>query len=506
LCRSSRPAPLCKVTSADTHMPQTITSTRESPLTLPTSARNATTSLSAATLARLIRGKHLSPVEVIDAYLMQIERFNPAINAFSHIDAEGARAAARESEAMLMRGDAPGLLHGVPLTIKSCIDVKGFPCEAGSRLRSGYVAAQDATLVKRLRNAGAIIIGNTSIPEALVAYHTENKLQGRTCNPWDLTRTAGGSSGGEAAAIACGMSAGGIGSDGGGSIRVPASFCGIAGLKPTPGTIPGTGHYLPCAGPFSLIGVVGPMARTVEDLQLLLEITSGYDAGDPVSFPGAPSVRDRLSAECRADKPRIGFYEDDGYSPPAPEVRAAVKAAASTLAGYGFEVEPFRPDGLDRVRELWFTIFVEAIATVLKPMTLNREDEISDNTREFLALAAEQPPLTGERLLHTLLERDARRAEVLAQMERFPILLAPVCATSAFLHEDAGWGPAHSADYVRTMSYSQHYNLLGNPAATVRVGETSEGLPIGVQIVGRPYKEDEVLAVAGTLEKLTKSI
>jgi Asp-tRNA(Asn)/Glu-tRNA(Gln) amidotransferase A subunit family amidase len=139
---------------------------------------------------------------------------------------------------------------------------------------------------------------------------------------------------------------------------------------------------------------------------------------------------------------------------------------------------------------------------VLKPMTLNREDEISNNTKEFLALAEEQPPLTGERLLHTLLGGDARRAEVFAQMERFPILLAPVCATPAFLHQDAGWGPAHAADYVRTMSYSQHYNLLGNPAATVPVGKTPEGLPIGVQIIGRPYKEDEVLKVAGVLEKL----
>jgi len=485
-------------------MPPTITQIPESPRDRPgppfsAVTSNTVTSLSAAVLARLIRRKQLSPVEVTDAYLTQIERFNPAINAFSYVDAERARDAALEAEAAQMRGDLLGPLHGVPLTIKSCIDVKDFPCEAGSRLRAGYRAAQDAPLVARLRNAGAIILGNTSTPEALVAYHTENELQGRTCNPWDLRRTAGGSSGGEAAAIAGGMSAGGIGSDGGGSIRVPASFCGIAGLKPTPGRIPGTGHYPACAGPFSLIGVVGPMARTVEDLQLLLDATSGYDAGDPVSFPNASAIRD----ERCADRLRIGFYEDDGYSSPTPEVRAAVRAAANALAAYGFEVEPFRPEGLGRVRELWFTIFVEAIAMVLKPMTLNREDDISDNTREFLALAAEQPPLTGERLLHTLLERDARRADVLAQMERFPILLAPVCATPAFLHEDAGWGPTHAADYVRTMSYSQHYNLLGNPAATVPVAKTAEGLPIGIQIIGRPYKEDEVLAVAGILEALT---
>jgi Asp-tRNA(Asn)/Glu-tRNA(Gln) amidotransferase A subunit family amidase len=480
------------------HMPETITTTPESPLTQPTSSSHAITSLSAATLARLIRGKQLSPVEVIEAYLMQIERFNPAINAFSHVDAEGARAAALEAETTLMRGDVSGPLHGVPLTIKSCIDVRGFPCEAGSKLRVGYIAEQDAALVARLREAGAIIIGNTSTPEALVAYHTENALQGRTCNPWDLTRTAGGSSGGEAAAIACGMSGGGIGSDGGGSIRVPASFCGIAGLKPTPGTIPGIGHYPPCAGPFSLIGVVGPMARTVEDLQLLLEITSGYDPGDPTSLPTGPSIQPDRSKK----KLRIGFYQDDGYNSPMPEVRDAVQTAANVLSENGFEVEPFRPEGLGRVRELWFTIFVEAIAMVLKQMIYRREDEINNNTKEFLALAAEQPPLTGERLLYTLLERDAWRSQIFAQMEQFPILLAPVCSTPAFLHQDGGWGPAHAADYVRTMSYSQHYNLLGNPAATVPVTKTVEGLPIGVQVIGRPYKEEEVLAVAGILEHL----
>jgi amidase len=476
-------------------MPQTIAQIPESP---PTGAMSsdAVPSLSATTLARLVRRKQLSPVEVIDAYLARIEQFNPAINAFSHVDADGARAAAIEAEVAQMRGNRMGPLHGVPLTIKSCIDVKDFPCEAGSRLRSGYRAAHDAPLVARLRNAGAIILGNTSTPEALVAYHTENELQGRTCNPCDVTRSAGGSSGGEAAAIACGMSAGGIGSDGGGSIRVPASFCGIAGLKPTSGTIPGTGHYPPCAGPFSLIGVLGPMARTVEDLQLLLEITRGYDPGDPTSLPGGPSIQKDRSTR----KLRIGFYEDDGYNSPMPEVRAAVQTAADVLSKNGFEVEPFRPEGLGRVRELWFTIFVEATAMVLKKMIYGRDDEISNNTKEFLALAAEQPPLTGERLLYTLLERDAWRSQIFAQMEQFPILLAPVCSIPAFLHKDAGWGPAYAADYVRTMSYSQHYNLLGNPAATVPLTKTVEGLPIGVQVIGRPYKEEEVLAVAAILE------
>lgn len=455
------------------------------------------TCMSASELARLIRQKQLSPVEVMETYLLQIERLNPAINAFAFVNGERAIAEARQAEVSLMRGELSRPLLGVPITMKSCIDVRGFPCEAGSRLRTGYVAAQDATLVARLKNAGAIVIGSTTTPEALVAYHTESDLHGHTCNPWDLAHTAGGSSGGEAAAIASGMSAAGFGSDGGGSIRVPASFCGICGLKPTPGRIPATGHYPPCGGPFSLIGVVGPMARSVEDLQLLFNVTSGYDPGDPVSSPiSVPALNSDWKKSLH-----IGFYEDDGYNTPTLQIRTAVRAAAQILADNGFEVGPFRPDGLGRARELWFTIFVEAIAMVLEPAVRGRETQINNNTKEFLAFAAEQPQLTGERLLNTLLERDALRSHVAAQMEQFPILLAPVCSIPGFRHEDAGWGPRHAADYARTMSYSQHYNLLGNPAAAVPIAQTNEGLPIGIQVIGRPYKEEEVLAVAGVLDR-----
>jgi len=455
------------------------------------------TKFSAAEMARLIRRKQLSPVEVVEAHLERIERLNPKINAFACLNIEQARVEARRAETVLMQGVQSKPLLGVPVSIKSCIDVKGLRCEAGSHLRDGYVAAEDATLVARLKQAGAIVLGNTSTPEVLMAYHTENELQGRTNNPWDLARTPGGSSGGEAAAIAACMSAAGIGSDGGGSIRVPAHFSGICGLKPTPGQIPATGHYPPCGGPFSLIGVVGPMARTVEDLQLLFEVTAGYDPGDPASVPVALELADQL----QANKLRIGFYEDDGYSPPTPETRAAVHAAAGALKEAGFTVEPFRPEGLDRARELWFVIFVEASALVLNPMVKGRENEISSNTKEFLALTALQPPLSGDRLLHTLIERDQVRFRVLTQMEKFPILLAPVCSIPAFRHEDAGWGTSHAADYLRTMTYCQHYNLLGNPAAVVPVGKSPEGLPIGVQIIGRPYKESEVLAVAAVLDK-----
>src|SRR2546429_2812013 len=248
--------------------------------------------LSAREIAAQIRCKEVSPVEVTRAHLERIERLNPELNAFVDCQPEAVLAQARAAEKAILRGDELGPLHGVPLSIKSAIDVAGHRCEAGTRLRAGHIAAQDAPLVARLRAAGAVILGVTNTPELLMAWETDNLLYGRTNNPWDLSRTSGGSSGGESAAIASGCSAGGVGSDGGGSIRVPAHFTGICGLKPTPGRIPATGHYPKAGGPFALIGVVGPMARTIEDLRTLFEVMAGWDEceirdGDPCSAPGS---------------------------------------------------------------------------------------------------------------------------------------------------------------------------------------------------------------------------
>src|ERR1041385_1768905 len=202
--------------------------------------------LSAARMAEQIRSQQLSPVELVEAHLSQIERLNPKLNAFVQVDAEGARRQAKMAESAV-KGKQLGPLHGVPISIKSSIGIAGMRCEAGSKLYAGVVATQDAPLVARLRNAGAIVLGTTNTPEFLMAWETDNLLYGRTNNPWEFAHTAGGSSGGEAAAVASGCSAGGVGSDGGGSIRVPAHFSGICGFKPTPGRIPASGHFPPAA-------------------------------------------------------------------------------------------------------------------------------------------------------------------------------------------------------------------------------------------------------------------
>src|SRR6202140_5108035 len=260
-----------------------------------------------AEVVRKIRTREISPREVIDAHLERIEKLQPKLNAFVHVDSEGARRQALAAEAWALRGDPRGALHGVVLSIKSCIDVAGWPCPAGSRLRADYVAGEDAVLVSRLRAAGAILVGNTNVPEFLMAYETDNALSGKTSNPWKLSQSAGGSSGGEAAAIASGCSMGGVGSDGGGSIRVPAHFCEISGLKPTPGRIPSTGHFPRGAGAFAWLGVVGPMARTVADVRALFDVMKGPDADDALSSP----IQTRSFGERELRGMRVGILESE---------------------------------------------------------------------------------------------------------------------------------------------------------------------------------------------------
>jgi Asp-tRNA(Asn)/Glu-tRNA(Gln) amidotransferase A subunit family amidase len=456
------------------------------------------TFLSATGIAAAIRSKEVSPLEVARAHLAGIERLNPRLNAFVDYQPEVVLAQARAAEAAMMRGEEVGPLHGVPLSIKSAIDVAGHRCEAGSRLREGYVAAADAPLVARLRAAGAVILGVTNTPELLMAWESDNLLYGRTNNPWDLTRAAGGSSGGEAAAIAVGLSAGGVGSDGGGSIRVPAHFCGICGLKPTPGRIPSTGHYPKAGGPFALIGVVGPMARTVEDLRTLFTVMAGWDEGDPSAAP--VEVRPLEGAVMRTIN--MGFFEDDSRTPVTRETRAAVQRAASLFSGRGLHVEPFRPDGLEEARQLWWEFFGRAGGMILEPMLRGRESEVSPILREFVDWTRDGAAHTGETLLKAWLERDALREKILVQMRKYPVLLCPTAAIPAFHHGEREWQvDGKTVKYLDAWSYCEWWNLLGFPAVVIPMGYSEQGLPIGVQIVGRPWEEDVVLAVAAKLDR-----
>ncbi len=459
--------------------------------------------LSAREIAAQIRRKEVSPVEVARTHLDRIERLNPKLNAFVDYRPEVVLVQARDAEKAILRGDELGPLHGVPVSIKSSIDVAGHRCEAGTRLRAGYIAAEDAPLVARLRAAGAVILGVTNAPELLMAWETDNLLYGRTNNPWDLTRTAGGSSGGEAAAIAAGLSAGGVGSDGGGSIREPAHFCGICGLKPTPGRIPSTGHFPKSGGPFALIGVVGPMARTIEDVRTLFEVMAGWDDGDPCAAP----VEVREIDETVVRPVNIGFFEDDGRTPVTEETREAVRHSALILMTCGFHVDAFRPEGLEEARQRWWEFFGTAGGMILGPMireaTLRGpEPELSPMLREFMGWTNAAPAHTGESLLAAWLGRDEVREKILRQMRKYPVLICPTAAIPAFRHGEREWQvEGKTVKYLDAWSYCEWFNLLGFPAAVVPMGYSEQGLPIGVQIVGRPWQEEVVLAVAAKLEK-----
>jgi amidase len=342
-----------------------------------------------------------------------------------------------------------------------------------------------------------LVLGTTNCPEFLMAYETANLLHGRTRNPWDLDRSPGGSSGGEAAAIAAGLSAAGLGSDSGGSVRVPAHFTGICSLKPTPGRIPGRGHLPPCVGPFMILGAIGPMARTIADVTLLFRTLSGQDPVDPASPPVA--LRNPSLNELRGNT--IGFFEDDELVPVTPQTRMAVNAAAVALSEAGFCVEPFRPSTLEPLRKLWWKFFVQCGAMFYAPEIRGREQELSPIFNEFLGIAAGAPPLTADQLLSTWADLDLLRAKTLEELRKYPVLLCPVASVPAFRHGERIWEiEGRTVEYLDAWRHTQWFNALAAPAAVLPVGTSPEGLPIGVQIVARPFEDETALGIAAVLD------
>ncbi len=455
---------------------------------------NGLTVLPAVELLSMLRREQISPLELAEEHIAQIERLNPHLHALVDFDAERVRAQARA----LQESDGPrGPLFGLPVTIKSSIATAGYRCEIGSLLHRKNTPRENAIVVDRLKRAGALILGTTNCPEFLMAYETDNRLYGRTANPWDLERTSGGSSGGESAAVAAGLSAAGLGSDSGGSVREPAHFTGICSLKPTPGRIPARGHLPACDGPFAILGAIGPMARTVRDLTLLFLTLSGQDALDPVSPP--VSIKNESLEDLK--RVPIAFFEDDGIIPVTPETRQAVQDAARSLQGQGFQVRPFRPEALEEARQLWWTFFVRGGAMLLGPLVKDLQSKLSPTFLDFLSIAQREPPLSANELLSAWMDCDRVRRKLQAEMERFPIFLCPVCAIPAFRHGERSWQvDGQQVQYFDVMRYTQWFNLLGAPAAVVPVGRSPEGLPIGVQIAGRPYEDERVLGIAAAIE------
>jgi amidase len=421
------------------------------------------------------------------------------------LKAEAAREQARQADAALARGDVIGPLHGVPMTIKDSLSTEAVITTAGTPGLVGFRPTQDATAVERLRAAGAILLGKTNCAELCGSGETDNEVYGRTSNPYDLTRSPGGSSGGEVAIIAAGGSPLGLGSDFGGSIRGPCHLCGIAGLNPTMGRVPRTGHIPPYGGALDTARV-GPMARFVEDLCLVLPIIAGMDWIDPTitQMPlGDPETVDLKAL-------RIAFYTDNGIFPVTPETIDTVECAAQVLQDSGLWVEENRPKGIEETIEisdglqsgtkgmdqrLLFSGLDDS--TTANPAALlqyaerwrQRIGEIDETQPESAASAAE--------FLYWTMRWDRYQSAMLSFLRDFDIIICPVDAHPAMPH-----GFTRQRDYrpEGVTSYTKPYSLTGWPSAVVRGGTSPEGLPIGVQVVAHPWREEVALAVAQHIE------
>jgi Asp-tRNA(Asn)/Glu-tRNA(Gln) amidotransferase A subunit family amidase len=442
-------------------------------------------------MSELIRRRQLSATELVDAHLRQIETLDSRLRAFVMAFPSEARAAARQAD----NDPVGGALHGIPVTVKDSFDIRDLPTLCGSRLRLYHRASADAGVVERLRAAGAIIVGKTNCPEFLANYETDNAITGWTANPWNLERSAGGSSGGEAAAIASFCSAGGVGSDGGGSIRVPAHFCGIAGLKPTPGRVTAAGHFPEISHPGGLLGVAGPMARTAQDLKLLFGVLAGYDAADPFSAP-VPIRSVTLEGIS------IGKMEQFCDVPVQASAAEAVREAAAALRQMRIPVEEFRPTGIESAPDLWWFFFAELPAPFTRELIDLHESDAHWTGKEFVRMVPDQPVISGKTVVEKLGQRDRLRAVLLRQMDRYPVLLLPVCGVTAFSPRERQWETgAGKIDLRQAMAPVTPFNLFGFPAVVIPWSLSADGLPVGVQLAGRPYEEELLLELAIQLEE-----
>lgn len=413
---------------------------------------------SAVELARAIIARTISAEELTSAYLRRIEEVNPRVNALVQVNGDRALARAREADRDQARGRVWGPLHGVPFTVKDVMDTAGIVTAAGLEERARFIPKRDAVVVARMQSAGAILLGKTNCPPGGAGGVTDNPVYGRTNNPFDLSREPGGSSGGEAAAIAAGESPLGLGSDSGGSMRVPAHFCGIATLKPTTGRVPNTGVLNHPGGLSDPRTQIGPMARYVRDLALAFPLICGEDGMDS----GVVPVLLRESSARSTNGLRVAVYVDDGQVSPTSDVASAIAVAREALISAGVVVNEARPRCLTESRSI---------------------------TERYWSM----PETPGAEVERLFLDWDAFRAAMLAFMTDYDAILCPVEFQPA---------PLYSVNTNRRFNYTLPYSLCGWPCTVVRAGTSSEGLPVGVQFAARPWREDIVLSLAQVIEDL----
>jgi aspartyl-tRNA(Asn)/glutamyl-tRNA(Gln) amidotransferase subunit A len=454
----------------------------------------------AAALADMIRRRALSPVEITRAVLERVERLNGALGAYVLVHAERALDQARQAERAVMAGERLGPLHGVPVSIKDNLWTAGERTTFGSRLMAQFVAPDDAPSVAGLRAAGAIFVGRTNLPEFAWRGSTDNPLFGESRNPWDLTRTPGGSTGGGAAAVAAGLGPLALGSDGAGSIRIPASFCGLVGLKPTFGRVP----MFPAAGPHELVAHVCPLARTVRDVALMMNAIARYDRRDPFALPD-----DGVDYLAAADGPlvaapgrspiRVAWSPDLGFAPVEPETREIAGAAARAFADVGLKLEEASPD-LGDPGSILQALYGggQAGAHAARP-----PEEKAQMDPALVAYAEASAGLTVVDLVKALIARQAMVDTLRRFFERYDLLLTPTLCLPAFPLGLVGPRQVAGRDVTHlgwTLCYP--FNYSGQPAISVPAGWTASGLPVGLQIVGRRLEDALVLRAAARLEAL----
>ncbi len=449
--------------------------------------------LSGTELAEGIREKRFSSEEVVRAHLDRIEKLNPTLNTIVTFEPDPLEKA-READAAIARGDEVGAIHGVPFTLKDCVEVAGMKATQGSKILADNISAKDSTVYERLRGAGGILLGKTNLPEFALWWETNNLLFGATHNPWKIGYTPGGSSGGEGAALATGMSPLGVGTDLGGSIRQPSSFCGLAGLKPTLGRVPYTRVV-----PQTLFRAihVGPMARNVQDVALELGIMAGPD-GEDIYAPPVP-VPDYTDLDGSLPRLRIGWSPTGGTAIEE-EVQKVVANAAEALSGLGLEVEPVEIPGLgDNDAQVISSVVYPSEA---KPFLMNivggREDELTPLLRKRYI---DSPDKTLDEYLEASFNWESLKWEVGEYFSRYDLFLcptAPMPAYEAGREEFVIGGKTMGARH--SLRATVPWDLTGSPAMNVPFGWSDEGMPIGVQMVGRHFEEHTLLKVAKALE------
>ncbi len=442
---------------------------------------------SVAVIAAAIREKQIRSVDLVQAFLDRIEKVNPLLNAVICSTGDLAMKYAAKYDDDLAQGKLHGPLHGVPMTIKDSLDTSDAVTTWGTEGRRDFRPGTDATCVARLKSAGAIMLGKTNTPEFTLWFQTDNNLFGPTSNPFDPERTPGGSSGGASAIIAAGGSPFDIGTDTGGSIRLPAHFSGVCGIKPTSGRVPCTGNALPTSGVIARLTQPGPLARQVEDLDFLLQLIEGPDYLDPNCVEVAK--HDYRAVEVQ--QLRIAYHTSNDIKTPDPAIRAAVSSACDLMRADGINVTEAKPSGVEMTNFIMSRVF-SADGGELVESLLDICGTTNPSPRIAASIERRGPEISQREFARTVELWDGYRSSMLSFFQDFDVLICPVNAHTAIRHG--------KEEDLAAYSYTTAYNLTGWPGVVIRAGTDEQGLPVGIQILARPFREDHCLAVASWLE------